>query len=114
MQIDKISRGSSSSLNSELDSYLITSFKFGEDFQDIKISILQWWKEHSTQFSIMIIIAKPIVATSVSTIAVEQAFSVRESILDQTYSSMSSRISGGSSMSWWLDKSSVKAIRNRA
>jgi len=59
--------GSSSSSNTELYSYLTTPFEFGEDFQDIKFPILQWWKEHSTQFSITSIIAKQILATPVST-----------------------------------------------
>ena len=67
----------SSSSNSELESYLTTSFEFDKDFQDIKISILQWWKEHSTQFSVIAIIAKQILVMSVPTVVVEQAFSVR-------------------------------------
>ena len=90
----KLRGSSSSSSNSKLDSYLTTSFEFGEDFQDIKFSIPQWWKEHSTQFSIMAIIAKQNLATLVSTVAVEQTFSAgrSRSILDQIYSSMSSNL----------------------
>ena len=68
-------------LELELDSYLTTLFEFGKDFQDMKFSILQWRKEHSTQFSIIAIIAKEIIATSASTVTVEQVFSARGSIL---------------------------------
>ena len=46
-------------------------------------------EEHSTQFSIMTIIAKQILATPMSTVTVQQAFSTEESILGQTRSSMS-------------------------
>jgi len=88
LQRAKKSRESSSS-NSELDSYLTTSFEFGDDFQDKKFPILQWWKEHSTQFSIMAIIAKQILASSVSTVTVQQAYNAGGSILDQTCLSMS-------------------------
>ena len=41
LQKAKKSRGSSSSSNSELDSY-ITSLEFGEDFQNMKFPVLQW------------------------------------------------------------------------
>jgi len=78
-----------------------------------KFSILQWLKEHSTQFSIMTIIVKQILVMPVSTVVLEQAFSVGRNILDQIHSSMSSG-------QWrpkhvlMIDKSSVEAIRNRA
>ena len=74
----------------EFDIYLTTSFEIddvtgtGGNFK-----ILDWWKKHVRQFPILVLIAKDLFASPVSTVAVEQAFSAGGSILDETRSSMS-------------------------
>ncbi|KAK2634979.1 hypothetical protein Ddye_029771 [Dipteronia dyeriana] len=76
-------RGSSSSSSntySELESYLGTSFEFIEDTQDKKFDILHWWTER--YFPILAMIAKQILSTPISTMAVEQQFSASGNILD--------------------------------
>ncbi|KAK3212671.1 hypothetical protein Dsin_017377, partial [Dipteronia sinensis] len=77
-------RDSSSSLNPyfELQSYLDTSFEFMEDNAVKKFDILLWWNEHERYFPILAMIAKQILSTSVSTVAVEQEFSFGGNILD--------------------------------
>ncbi|KAK3218455.1 hypothetical protein Dsin_012425 [Dipteronia sinensis] len=85
-------RGSSSSSSttySELESYLSTSFGFIEDTKDKKFDILHWWKEHERYFPILAMIAKQILSTPVSTVAVEQQFSAGGNILDPKRSLMS-------------------------
>ncbi|KAK3189556.1 hypothetical protein Dsin_029117 [Dipteronia sinensis] len=73
---------SSSTIYSELESYLSTSFGFIEDTEDKKFDILHWWKEHERYFPILAMIAKQILSTPVSTVAVEQQFSAGGNILD--------------------------------
>ena len=60
--------GSSQSSTSELQSYLTTTFEFVDspDFD-----ILQWWKEHQRHFPILAVMAKQILVTPMSTVAVE-------------------------------------------
>ncbi|KAK3198265.1 hypothetical protein Dsin_021680 [Dipteronia sinensis] len=68
-------RGSSSSSSttySELESYLSTSFEFIEDTEVKKFDILHWWNENERYFPILVMIAKNIISTPVSTVAVEQ------------------------------------------
>ena len=83
------SSSSSSSMSSspELDSYLTTSFEFVEDFSSF--DILQWWKEHERHYPLLSLIAKQILATPVSTVAVEQEFSARKNVLDPKRSCLS-------------------------
>ena len=78
--------GSSQSSTSELQSYLTTTFEFvdSSDFD-----ILQWWKEHQRYFPILVVMAKQILATPMSTVAMEQQFSASGNILDPTRFSMS-------------------------
>ncbi|KAK3222295.1 hypothetical protein Dsin_009320 [Dipteronia sinensis] len=80
---------SSSTTYSDLESYLSTSFVFIEDTEDKKFDILHWWKEHERYFPILAMIAKQILSTPVSTVAVEQQFSAGENILDPKRSLMS-------------------------
>ncbi|KAK3211871.1 hypothetical protein Dsin_016577 [Dipteronia sinensis] len=54
----------------------------GEDTEDKKFDILHWWKEHERYFPILAMIAKQILSTPVSTVAVEQQFSAGGNILD--------------------------------
>ncbi|KAK3199409.1 hypothetical protein Dsin_022824 [Dipteronia sinensis] len=85
-------RGSSSSSSTtyfELESYLSTSFEFIEDTEVKQFDILHWWNEHERYFPILVIIAKNILSTPVSTVAVEQQFIAGENILDPTRSLMS-------------------------
>ncbi|KAK2647769.1 hypothetical protein Ddye_015258 [Dipteronia dyeriana] len=83
-------RGSSSSSSSsilydEIETYHSTNFEFiGDDDVD-KFDILHWWREHEKHFPILSIIAKQILATPVSTVAVEQEFSTGGNILDARY-----------------------------
>ncbi|KAK3199172.1 hypothetical protein Dsin_022587 [Dipteronia sinensis] len=60
-----------------------------EDTEDKKFDILHWWKEHERYFSILAMIAKQILSTPVSTVAVEQHFSAGGNILDPRCSLMS-------------------------
>ncbi|KAK3193523.1 hypothetical protein Dsin_024833 [Dipteronia sinensis] len=83
------SSSSSSTTYSELESYLSTSFGFIEDTEDKKFDILYWWKEHERYFPILAMIAKQILSTPVSTVAVEQQFSAGGNILDPKRSLMS-------------------------
>ncbi|KAK3230204.1 hypothetical protein Dsin_002085 [Dipteronia sinensis] len=83
------SSSSSSITYSELESYLSTSFGFIEDTEDKKFDILHWWKEHERYFPILAMIAKQILSTPVSTVAVEQQFNAGGNILDPKGSLMS-------------------------
>ncbi|KAK3218633.1 hypothetical protein Dsin_012603 [Dipteronia sinensis] len=85
-------RGSSSSSSttySELESYLSTSFEFIEDNEDKKFDILHQWNEHERYFPILAMIAKQILSTPVSTVAVEQQFNASGNILNPKCSLMS-------------------------
>ncbi|KAK2656874.1 hypothetical protein Ddye_009926 [Dipteronia dyeriana] len=87
-------RGSSSSSSSpisydEIETYHSTNLEFiGDDDVD-KFDILHWWREHEKHFPILSIIAKQILATPVSTVAVEQEFSAGGNILDARRSLLS-------------------------
>ncbi|KAK2652536.1 hypothetical protein Ddye_012392 [Dipteronia dyeriana] len=88
-------RGSSSSSSSspisydEIETYHSTNFEFiGDDDVD-KFDILHWWREHEKHFPILSIIAKQILATPVSIVAVEQEFSAGGNILDSRRSLLS-------------------------
>ena len=71
----------------EFDTYLMTSFELGEHAAT-SFPILQWWKDHTEQFPILASIAKEVLASPVSTVAVEQAFSAGGDILDDSRYSM--------------------------
>ncbi|KAK3204573.1 hypothetical protein Dsin_018619 [Dipteronia sinensis] len=58
--------------------------------EDGDFDIQQWWNEHERHFPILAIIAKQILTTPVSTVAVEQEFSTGGNILDERRSVMSS------------------------
>ena len=74
LQRQKRPRGGMSTSNMEFDTYLMTSFELGEHAAT-SFPILQWWKDHTEQFPILAAIAKEVLASPVSTVAVEQAFS---------------------------------------
>ncbi|KAK2645870.1 hypothetical protein Ddye_021065 [Dipteronia dyeriana] len=87
-------RGSSSSSSSlvlydEIETYHSTNFEFIRDDDVNKFDILHWWREHQKHFPILSIIAKQILATPVSTMAVEQEFSADGNILDARRSLLS-------------------------
>ncbi|KAK2640335.1 hypothetical protein Ddye_028130 [Dipteronia dyeriana] len=69
---------SSSNTHSELDRFLEANHVFLED----KFSIQGWWKDYEQEYPILAIIAKQIIGTPVSTVAVEQEFSAGGNILD--------------------------------
>ncbi|KAK3226942.1 hypothetical protein Dsin_006804 [Dipteronia sinensis] len=75
----RTSSSSSSGSISELDRYLQTNHDFLEDSE---FSIQVWWKDHEKVFPILAIIAKQILGTPVSTVAVEQEFSASGNILE--------------------------------
>ncbi|KAK3218649.1 hypothetical protein Dsin_012619 [Dipteronia sinensis] len=75
----RTSSSSSSGSISKLDRYLETSHEFLEDSE---FSIQVWWKDHEQIFPILAIIAKQILGTPVSTVAVEQEFSAGGNILE--------------------------------
>ncbi|KAK3225978.1 hypothetical protein Dsin_005840 [Dipteronia sinensis] len=81
----RTSSSSSSGSISELDRYLETSHEFLEDSE---FSIQVWWKDHEQIFPILAIIAKQILGTPVSTVAVEQEFSAGGNILEPRRSVM--------------------------
>ncbi|KAI9177987.1 hypothetical protein LWI28_021401 [Acer negundo] len=78
-------RTSSSSSVSELDRYLEDTHEFLEE----KFSLQVWWKTHQQDYPILAIIAKQILGTPVSTVAVEQEFSAGGNILEPRRSVMS-------------------------
>ncbi|KAK2652040.1 hypothetical protein Ddye_011896 [Dipteronia dyeriana] len=65
------------------------SIPMKEDTKDTKIDILHWWNEHERYFPILATIAKQILSTPVSTVAVKQQFSADENILDSRRSFLS-------------------------
>ncbi|KAK2638074.1 hypothetical protein Ddye_025869, partial [Dipteronia dyeriana] len=69
---------SSSNTHSELDRFLEANHVFLED----KFSIQGWWKDYEQEYPILAIIAKQILVTPVSTVAVEREFSAGGNILD--------------------------------
>ncbi|KAK3211978.1 hypothetical protein Dsin_016684 [Dipteronia sinensis] len=75
----RTSSSSSSGSISELDRYLQTNHEFLEDSE---FSIQVWWKDHEKVFPILANIAKQILGTPVSTVAVEQEFSAGGNILE--------------------------------
>ena len=81
----KLRAKSSSSTISKLDRYLEDKHIFSDE--EFKIRV--WWKSHQYDYLILAIIAKQILGTPVSTVAVEQEFSVGGNILDPRWSSMS-------------------------
>ncbi|KAK2655640.1 hypothetical protein Ddye_008692 [Dipteronia dyeriana] len=87
-------RGSSSSSSNsvsycEIEIYHSTNFEFIRDGDTDQFDILHWWREHQKHFPILSIIAKQILVTLVSTVAVEQEFSVGGNILDTRRSLLS-------------------------
>ena len=73
---------------SEIEIYLTTEFEFPQS-DGIDFQILKWWNNHSTQFPVLAHIAKEILVTPCSTVAVEQAFSIGGNILDDRRSRLS-------------------------
>ncbi|KAK2658608.1 hypothetical protein Ddye_005141 [Dipteronia dyeriana] len=65
------------------------NLKFSGDDDVDKFDILHWWREHEKHFPILSIIAKQILVTPVSTVAVEQEFSADGNILDTRRSLLS-------------------------
>ncbi|KAK2644810.1 hypothetical protein Ddye_020005 [Dipteronia dyeriana] len=72
------SYSSSSNSNYEIDRYLEVNHVFLED----KFTIQGWWKDYEQEYPILAIIAKQILGTPVSTVAVEQEFSAGGNIMD--------------------------------
>ncbi|KZV54459.1 hypothetical protein F511_29947 [Dorcoceras hygrometricum] len=79
-------RGSSSS-NLELENYLTTTFDFSAADEDT-FDILRWWAQKTQVYPILSLMAKEILACPVSTVAVEQAFSMGGNTLDERRSTI--------------------------
>lgn len=79
-------RGSSSS-SQELENYLTTTFDFS-DTDEESFDILRWWSQKVQVYPILSIMAKEILACPVSTVAVEQAFSIGGNTLDERRSTI--------------------------
>ena len=63
--------------NPKLDNYLSTNFEFShENLLSKNFQILDWWNQHQNIYHVLSIIAKKVLTTSVSTIAVEQTCSL--------------------------------------
>lgn len=61
----------------ELDTYLTNRLDYGEyEGEDEQLNFLGWWAHKGNSFPILSIIAKEVLACPVSTVAVEQAFSM--------------------------------------
>ncbi|KAL5856117.1 hypothetical protein ACOSQ4_005919 [Xanthoceras sorbifolium] len=71
---------------SEIDVYLKTAFEFVEN---VDFDIQEWWRDHEKIFPILAIIAKQILGTPVSTVAVEQEFNTGRNVLDERRSLLS-------------------------
>ncbi|KZV55892.1 hypothetical protein F511_18759, partial [Dorcoceras hygrometricum] len=69
-------RGSSSS-NLELENCLTTTFDFSATDDENTFDILRWWAQKKQLYPILSLMAKEILACPVSTVAVEQASSMR-------------------------------------
>ncbi|KZV52205.1 zinc finger BED domain-containing protein RICESLEEPER 2-like, partial [Dorcoceras hygrometricum] len=80
-------RGSSSS-NLELENYLTTTFDFSATDDEDTFDILRWWAQKKQVYPILSLMTKEILACPVSTVAVEQAFSMRGNTLDERRSTI--------------------------
>ncbi|KZV13529.1 zinc finger BED domain-containing protein RICESLEEPER 2-like, partial [Dorcoceras hygrometricum] len=80
-------RGSSSS-NLELENYLTTTFDFSTTDDEDTFDILRWWAQKKQVYPILSLMAKVILACPVSTVAVEQAFSMGGNTLDERRSTI--------------------------
>lgn len=68
----------------ELETYFSEANVIGDD----KFDILVWWKNNSSRFPILSILVKDVLATPVSTVASESAFSTGSRVLDVFRSSL--------------------------
>ncbi|KZV42752.1 hypothetical protein F511_07449 [Dorcoceras hygrometricum] len=80
-------RGSSSS-NLELENYLTTTFDFSTTDDEDTFDILRWWTQKKQVYPILSLMKKEILACPVSTVAVEQAFSMGGYTLDERRSTI--------------------------
>ncbi|KAI3474587.1 hypothetical protein Pfo_029589, partial [Paulownia fortunei] len=81
-------RGSSSS-SQELESYFNVSFEFNDTDDDGEFDILRWWSQKEQTYPILSVMAKEILASPASTVAVEQVFSAGGNILSEKRSTLS-------------------------
>ena len=83
LQRNKKFRDTTTTNNPELDNYLSTNFEFSnESLCSKNFKILEWWNRHQNIYPVLSIIAKEILAASISTVAVEQAISLGGNILE--------------------------------
>ena len=88
MQQNKKARDTTTN-NPELDNYLSINFEFStESLVSKNFKILDWWNRHRNIYHVLSIIAKEILTAHISTVAVEQAFSLGGNILEARQSSL--------------------------
>ncbi|KZV16794.1 hypothetical protein F511_40805 [Dorcoceras hygrometricum] len=72
----------------ELENYLTTTFDFSATDDEDTFDILRWWAQKKQVYPILSLMAKEILACPVSTVAVEQAFSMGGNTLDERRSTI--------------------------
>lgn len=77
-----------SSTTFEIGEYLTACLMFADEDCDYDFDVLQWWKKWEKIFPVLSIIAKHILATPVSAVALEQEFYDQKNVLDQRRSCM--------------------------
>ena len=85
-------RGSSSSANNiplELETYFTITFELNKPNSQ-EFDVLQWWARRKEIYPILSIVAKEVLASPASTVAVESAFSVGGNVLDERRSQLTS------------------------
>lgn len=73
---------------SELDKYLCDECEQNDE----RFEILQFWKDQKKRYSILTMMARDVLAMSVSTVASESAFSTGGRVLDSFHTSLTPRI----------------------
>ncbi|KAK2659445.1 hypothetical protein Ddye_005978 [Dipteronia dyeriana] len=85
----EIAKGSTQSQISRCACHVLNLYVQKGDGDSDQFDILHWWREHQKHFPILSIIAKQILATPVSIMAMEQEFSAGENIMDARRSLLS-------------------------
>jgi len=69
--------------NAELEKYLSINFKFNDaDASCNNFQIIHWGKIHQSHYPILVMIAKDILSSPVSTVSIKRSFSMGGQILD--------------------------------
>lgn len=85
--VEQLKRDETVENKSELSRYLLESIEANTECESF--NILNWWKKNAYKFPCLSLMAKEVLAVSVSTIASESAFSTSGRIVDPYRSSLS-------------------------